>query len=296
MHKPYGGPPGGHQDQQPLMSAAGTAAGFTDTHQAYPGGHFQQYPVPGASTNLPPPPGSIKVTTPTMTIFSFSAACSVMVGAFIGVVYFLTAGFHLIRFVETCYIMLFGGVLAVLETPFFKTFHAINQLKMYIRKYINLITRATGEGATFVFLGCSLLSTSLAKFDSPVWVFLEILLCLWPIMIGLGTIIIGVMKSQKLNNARLKLLAIDNQGLLHSKYTQFARTCPEIGLTKTEFCELVRETASLSFEDTELKLIFNVLVSNPTWRSTAPAQVGNDEAKMPKEDLFSWIQGGWVLL
>ena len=51
--------------------------------------------------------------------------------------------------------------------------------------------------------------------------------------------------------------------------------------------------------DTDLKLIFNALVSNPAWRTNVTnfssyGQQQVEMAKIPKEDLMAWVRGGMV--
>merc|ERR1719343_1939469 len=104
----------------------------------------------------------------------------------------------------------------------------------------------------------------------------------------MAAIVIGIMKSQKLSKARKHI----EQGALEQRYVQWAQTYPgpHGGLTPQEFNNLTMENGFFKWEDADLKLIFNALVSNPAWRINANNQSGvggraMDEPKIPKEDL-----------
>merc|ERR1719401_1616356 len=124
--------------------------------------------------------------------------------------------------------------------------------------------------------------------------FLAVVLCLFPTAVGLIAIVIGIMKSQKLNKARQHLA----MGALEQRYDQWAQTYrgPQGGLTPGEFNSLTMENGGFKWEDADLKLIFNALVSNPAWRINQPTNMTAggrpmDEPKIPKEDLKSWVSG-----
>merc|ERR1712151_684716 len=162
--------------------------------------------------------------------------------------------------------------------------------KMYIGKYVNLLTRVTGKGVTFVFVGSCLFSGMWDNLQGGFMLFLAVVLCLFPTVVGFISIVIGIMKSQKLSKAR-KHVAL---GALEQRYDQWAQTYRGAmgGLTPAEFNGLTMENGGFRWEDADLKLIFNALVSNPAWRiNSSPQQSGAprtvaDEPKIPKEDLM----------
>lgn len=115
--------------------------------------------------------------------------------------------------------------------------------------------------------------------------------------VGTAAIVIGVMKSSKLNKARQQL----QNGVLENRYSFWAqryRNTPQGGLTPSEFNNLTMENGAFKWEDADLKLIFNALVSNPSWRISASNQQGNnqmaamDEPRIPLEDLKRWVYAG----
>lgn len=242
-----------------------------------------------------------------MNLVFFAGACCLIVGSFIG---FLIALFRpqLVDVIEMAYIFMFGASLAVLDTPFFKTIKAIGDFKMYISKYINILTRVTGKGLAFLFLGSDLFCVlwELGSDDSNsssvgIKVF-AVLGCFIPTVVGLAAIVIGSMKSWKLEKARKH---IEMTGTLEQRYDQWAQTYRDAqgGLTPLEFQQLTMDNGGFKWEDADLKLIFNALVSNPAWRHIPASTQGGpggrsleDEPKIPKEDLMSWVHGGMVFL
>mmetsp|Transcript_39384 Transcript_39384/g.89530 ORF Transcript_39384/g.89530 Transcript_39384/m.89530 type:complete len:309 (-) Transcript_39384:173-1099(-) len=290
--------------------------GYSNEYQQQPlvqggyGGYQQQggyppqqggYPQQGAYPQQPNAANSLRSqTTTSMNLVFFAAACCVMVGSFIGGIN-LFFKFELVDFLGCCYLFIFGAILAVLDTPFFKTIKAMGDLKMYIGKYIEFLTRVTFKGVTFMFLGSSFFATMWDNNPGDFFMrFLAVVLGLVPFAVGCVALVIGVMKSQKLEKAR-RHLEMSN---IDQRYDQWAQTYRGQlgGLTPTEFNGLTMENGGFKWEEPDLKLIFQALVKNPSWKINAAAQtnaggrVPSDEPKIPKEDLLEWVKGGLVLL
>jgi len=296
---PYGqqGPQGGYggynneqYPQQPLMQGGG---GYPQQQGGYPQQGYPQQPN-AASNSL-----RQMQTTTSMNLVFFAAACCVMVGSSIGGL-FLFFAFQLVDFLLMSYLFIFGALLAALDTPFFKTIKAMGDLKMYIGKYINLLTRVTGKGVAFMFLGSTLFATMWNNLEGGFMRFLAVVLCLVPFGVGVTAVVIGVMKSQKLSKAR-RHLEMSN---IEQRYDQFAQTYrgPHGGLTPTEFNSLTMDSGGFKWEEPDLNLIFNALVTNPAWRISAAAQSGagqrlpTEDPKIPKDDLLAWVKGGTTWL
>merc|ERR1719414_469712 len=100
------------------------------------------------------------------------------------------------------------------------------------------------------------------------------------------------MKSHKLSKARKHLESAN----IDMRYDGWAKTYrgPHGGLTPAEFNTMTMEYG-LKWEDPDLKLIFNALVSDPAWRINSANNQGS-EPRIPKEDLINWVQGGTVWL
>lgn len=262
----------------------------------------QDFSSQGAYATAPPSTTLKTMQTNTyMNLVFFGAACAIIAGGLISSIFlFWSAQFA--DAVLAMYMLSFGAVLAVLDNPFYKQMKIMVDAKMYIGKYVNILTRMTGKGLCFVFLGCSLFAAMWDNLSSAFLLFLAVILCMFPVFVGMAAIFIGITKSQKLAKARHALAA----GSPEQWYDQMAQTFrgPHGGLTPTEFNELTTRNGGFKWELAELKFIFNALVSNPAWRMNAVTQSqssssrpGNiDETKMPKEDLMAWIKHGWVFV
>lgn len=256
---------------------------------------------PGAQQAQPQKGALGFAMNPDWSQYFFAASCSIMLGSFIGGLC-LFFSFELVDFLETCYLMLFGGVLALMDTPCFKTMKTVKDHREYFSKYIGILTRVTGKGIAFLFLGCSLFSTLWDNLESTFMKFLAFVLCVLPMLVGVAALVIGFIKSQKLNKAR-EALASQISDSIGTLYDQYARTYPGLhgGLTMVEFGDLTDKLAGFKWEDTDLKLIFNALVSNPAWRANATGFGSHggqtiDLARIPREDLLGWVRGGIVWL
>jgi len=294
---PYNNQPGYAQSQnqqQPLMQGGG---GYPQPDNNYP---QQGYPQQGYPQQQPSVSNSLRgnpVTT-SMNLVFFAAACCVMLGSAIGGI-FLFFSFELVDFLEMCYFFMFGATLAVLDTPFLKTIKAMGDLKMYIGKYVNILTRVTGKGVAFIFLGAALFSTMWSNLEGAFLLFLSVVVSLVPFVVGVIAVVIGVMKSQKLGKAR-RHLEMSNVDTQYDRYAQTFRG-PMGGLSPNEFNSLTMENGGFKWEDPDLKLIFNALVSDPAWRINPAAQTNAggrpaEEPKIPKEDFLAWVKGGYVAL
>lgn len=301
-------------DNQPFMQSGGYNNAYGPVPGAAPGGSVPQTGPVGYPSNMPgagayAPGGFLQkpmnVVSDWSVIF-FAASCSIMLGALVSSIA-LFFSFELIDFLEMSYLLIFGGVLALMDTPCFKNMKTVADHRMYFSKYVNLLTRVTGKGLTFLFLGCSLFSGMWENLEGGFLLFLAFILSLTPTLVGIAALVIGFMKSQKLKRAR-DSVALDEMNV-SNLFDQFARTYPEMqyglqgGLTQMEFNELTYAKAGMKWEDADLKLIFNALVSNPAWRmnQAAPGAAGQNPnvvelAKIPKQDFMSWVAGGIVWL
>jgi len=292
-----GGPYGNDPHGGPNYSQGGYGPGPGDWNNSnnYPG-----YNNPGG---LPPaagaPGGNRLSATSDWSVGFFMAGCSIMIGAFIGGIA-LFFSFELVDFLEMAYLFIFGAVLAVLDTPCFKAMKTIKDHREYFSKYIHLLTRVTGKGITYLFLGCSLFSGMWDNLEGYGLLFLAFVLCILPVVVGIAALVVGFMKSQKLNKAR-QFMAQDDANL-NMIYDQYARTFPGAhgGLTMAEFSDLTNKIGGIKWEEADTKLIFNALVSNPAWRPSNVNPTGYtgqpEMAKLPKEDLLEWVKGGMVWL
>jgi len=276
----------------------------TDSNYAAPPTNYQQpYQENGSYVSHSSQGGTLKdmVANGNINDIFFAAACSLIVSAVVTWIIFLFE-FKVIDFIALTYLLFFGCVLAVLDTPVFKAIRGVMEAKMYIGKYIQLLTRVTGKGVVFIFLGSFQFITMWDNLQGGFFEFMAVVLCFFPIIVGGVAIVLGILKSKKLDKARRQLMVVIDQ-----RYDQFARTFPgpNGGLTMNEFNMLTLENGGFRFQSLDLKLIFNALVTNPSWRMQASVTAAaggqgytnpNQEVKIPKQDMLDWCKGGFVCL
>mmetsp|Transcript_54292 Transcript_54292/g.151101 ORF Transcript_54292/g.151101 Transcript_54292/m.151101 type:complete len:315 (-) Transcript_54292:124-1068(-) len=303
----------GHE-QQPMMSGSPYSGGgpggqYPQGQQGYnnypPGNQYgQQQGAYEQNTGFPPRGqggmnmlGNLQTST-YMNLVFFAAACCIMVGAFLGGIALFFNG-SLVDFLNLTYILIFGAIFAVLDTPFFKMFKICQDMKVWIGKYVNILTRVTGKGVCFIFLGCALNSAMFSNLNNGFMDFIAVVLNLFVIIVGIAAVAIGIVKSQKLRRAQRELM----NGVLANRYGEFAVQFPEkdwgaqSGLTPQEFNNLTTENARLTWDETDLQLIFNALVRHPAWRKMPsqneqgrPYDRSPDEArKILQTDLQAWV-------
>lgn len=282
-------------------------AQYTDVPQ-HPGGAYGGYPQDHAPLmgNQAPPGGSVfssaiqEVKAMPNTVnraegFLFAAALSVVAASLIGSSVFLFGGgFQFIRWIETTYITIFGLVLCIVDTPILKSMGFVARVKILLQKYVNLLSRLVGKGLTYIFLGSSLLSTSLAKFDSVLLLILMVLLCLVPIAAGALLIVKGVGTMRKLETFRKFLFQECAQGnqesIMSQKFHQYARN--GTALTAKEFLDWCNLVSSTLIQGEDMFHIYNALVTTPTWQGSV-----DKEPSLSYEDFRDWVVSGkWVIL
>lgn len=312
----YGGYPpqqggyghGGYQQDQygQGYSQPQTNYQIPQTNYQPSGSYPPQAGYPGPSGQGEPGDPSMKgMGKPTTMIgmLFFAAACCVVAAALI-CGFFLLLGGQFPEFLMMSYLLVFGAIMAILDTPFFKQIKALLNLQMYIGKYVNILLRVTGKGLAFVFLSCTLFSGIWNSGDED-HTFMRVLACLLcppPFLAGVFGISVGLVKSKKLKNAQDTLKEMDMAGALEQRLDQWAQTYrgERCAFTPLEYNKLCEDTTGIKWEDGDLKLIFDSLVSNPKWRqSMATTQSSGrqyTDAKIPKEDLLDWVRGGLVFL
>mmetsp|Transcript_23817 Transcript_23817/g.51982 ORF Transcript_23817/g.51982 Transcript_23817/m.51982 type:complete len:314 (-) Transcript_23817:92-1033(-) len=294
----------GQQDTQPY-AGSGT-----------PPSAFQTYPSQGYNVGSGGPPtasqtygGGYGEANATMAAYAgnnhmsdvfFAASCCIITGSLLSAGYLLLE-FNVVDLLQVLYLGGFGFVLAVLDTPWLRTIKAVMDAKTVVGKYMQFVTRVTFRGVTLIFLSSALFMTMWDNLKGGLYNFLAVVLCLFPTLVGFGSVVIGLLKSQKLDKARRQL-----QGDIEGCFNRFAVSSrgPTGGLTMDEFNMMTKNNGSFNFEKLDLKLIFNALISNPSWRgqlaSTNQTQGGyssvDHEFRLSKQDLVEWVNNGMVFL
>lgn len=272
-YEPVGGPPPPGPGGYPPNNYAGTPPGYNP--QTFPNG--QNFP------NAPPMPTAgyarISSTNP-MNLIWFAAACSVMIGALISFFSELFS-FEWVDALEMGYLFIFGFLLAVMDTPLFNQVAIVSELRTAIGKYIAILQRVTGKGAAYIFLGCALWSSMFANVEGGFLLFLAVLIGLFVVIIGAFSLVIAILKSRNLDLVRKELMK-DPQSL-KQVYDMHAKMQPTVGLTQEEFKKMTPFARGVSFEQGDIKLIFNALASNPR----------RDVISL--DDLQQWVNGGCMV-
>jgi hypothetical protein len=218
-----------------------------------------------------------------MNVIWFAAAlCLVGVGI-IGVVATLVS-FQIADCIEMLYLVIFGAVLAVLDTPIFANIKIVPDLKKTISQYVSILTRVTGRGLVFVFLGCTMWAAVTANVEV---LFLEIIaavLTWFTILVGLGSLCIGIMKSWNAEKVRKHFLTAPPQTDIDSMYSAHAKLQPSVGMTKEEFGNMTKAVRGIVLNNADLQHIFHCVCSD------------RRREFLSKHDMQDWVHGGMVFL
>lgn len=197
--------------------------------------------------------------------------------------------FSVIDWMNMIYIGLFGIIMAVVDAPC--RIGSIEHTKQAIRKYVNFLTRFTGKGFIYTFLGSALMSSTLTNIDWSILELVIVILAAFVICVGLGCLAIGLYKTLKLNRAQ-RSLGRDFRNL-NERFVQFAKGNAgggAVGLTHDDFNQLYQQVAHGDmWNEAELKLIFGAISPGPAWSK-------GGSSVLTIEHLRDWVNGGLTLL
>jgi len=218
----------------------------------------------------------------------FLAACCVMLAALIGAVDTLFLSFQWVDAVTFCYMFSFGGLLALLDIPMCTQVKIVQEMQLAMGTYIHILTRTTGKGLFLIFLGCSLWAALLANLKRGPWLFVAAALGLLAVVVGLYSLLLGAVKSSRLEKLRRTLRG---EGVALHAYAKHAKSQPHAGLTYQEFNQLARDEGADASGDLkkdlatgDILLIFNALSSHPRREAIS------------HRDLERWAAGRMVFL
>merc|ERR1719262_816344 len=159
----------------------------------------------------------------------------------------------------------------------------IMEVKMGIRKYIKFLTRLTGRGVFFVFLGTMTFAT---LWENQISYFFAVILGFFVFGIGVFSATFGFVKSRKLEKVRVQVSQNKDTGKLEALYKNFAKTAPQLGLMRNEFNDMSQQLKGITFDPDELYYIFNALSSGPSDR----------EENIDYQALEEWCGSGMTML
>ena len=100
-------------------------------------------------------------------------------------------------FLESVYLCVFGLIMVAFDIPVpIKLFDTI---RATVSKFCAFLTLSVGRGIFFLFLGCM---TTATLWDNQVSYFLAIVLGLFVVIVGIVSIVMGVIVSQKLQKLK----------------------------------------------------------------------------------------------
>lgn len=214
-----------------------------------------------------------------MHMLWFAAACAVMVGGLIGALDLLFTAIAPLDFLDEVYLLFFGAIMFVLDAPL--NFKLIQEVKQHIHKYARFLTRLTGRGTWFIFLGTMTFAT---LWENSISAFLAVVLGFFVFGVGVFSAVFGYVKSRKLERVRVQVFQNKQNGKLKQLYDAFARTAPTIGLTKQEFNDMSSQLKGVSFDQDELAFILSAVSNGPR------------QENISYDDLTDWCGGSMTWL
>lgn len=209
----------------------------------------------------------------------FAASICVILASFFGALDLLLTTFAPLDFLDEVYLLFFGLIMFANDAPL--NFKLILEVKEAIKKYCRFLTRLTGRGLWFLFLGTMTFAT---LWENEISYFLAVVLGFFIFGVGVFSTVWGYLKSRKLERVRYQVFQNKQNGKLKQLYDNFAKTAPQMGMTKQEFNDLAQQLKGVSFDPDELTAIFNALVNGPR-----PENLTHD-------DISDWCSGSMTYL
>lgn len=179
--------------------------------------------------------------------FFVAASCTAAAGI-IGTINRALTPFATFDFVNEVYLLIFGGLMLVIDAP--EVHPRMRDVKLVIYKYLLFMTRFTGRGFWYIFLGVSIFGSLWDENISP---FLGFLLGGYVVILGFASVYYGAEKSFKLERVRKAVMARGG----NSSTNQYETLCPPQGLTAEDFNELANSMAGIRFSEEELQYVLN---------------------------------------
>merc|ERR1711935_1311649 len=150
-------------------------------------------------------------------------------------------------FTTVLFMFFFGFLQVVLDFPIPHPNPTLAAVRVNIYKFLLFLTRFTGRGIWYLFLGTMIFAT---LFDLKISYFFGICLGGYVGILGLVTLVFGIRLSQRLDQVRKALLHDD-------------KPPPHNGYSTEGFRTLAQDVAKVDFTDDELAYIFNSLSFTP---------------------------------
>jgi len=196
----------------------------------------------------------------------FMAACCTLASSIIAIIYMIiTIEWAPCSFTTVVFMFLFGFLQVILDFPIPHPNPTLAWIRVNIYKFFLFLTRFTGRGMWYLFLGTMIFAT---LFDLKISYFFGICLGGYVGILGIVTLFFGIRLSQRLDQVR--------QALLHDD-----KPCPPQGYSMEGFRTLAQQDGQVNFTDDELVYVMNSLSFT----------AANDGVITP-EEYRVWLQPG----
>jgi hypothetical protein len=201
----------------------------------------------------------------------FVAGCCTAGAGIIGVLNLALTTFAPFDLINELYLMLFGVLMLVIDFPV--PHPKVQSTKLTIYKYLLFMTRFTGRGIWYMFLGTMIFAS---LWDLGICPFLGFILGGYVVILGGVSIFYGVQKSIKLEQVRK---AVQQRG------SSTEHLCPPGGLAPGQFNEMANSLKGVKFSEEELGYIVNAL------SFTVKA-----DNLISKDEFIEWTKGRMTVL
>jgi len=147
------------------------------------------------------------------------------------------------KMINQAFLIIFGMFLAVIDMPDGFTIKAVKELKDMIFKHFLFMTRFTGRGIWYLFLGCSIYTSLDTEFFAVGLIFGLYVACL-----GISSIIFGIKKTLALENYRQAI-----------KMREDPDMCPAGGWSKEDFRKNAGAHQGQTWDDEMMGYVLNAL-------------------------------------
>ncbi|KAF4662028.1 hypothetical protein FOL46_005497 [Perkinsus olseni] len=177
---------------------------------------------------------------------------------------------------DDIYLLAFGLIMLVVDAPVKP--RGLLFYQAFVSRYVKFLTRLTGKGFWYVFLG---IHVFIALWTNDAWPFAGLILGPGIFLVGCAGAYIGMAKTRALDAVARKLV-VQSPEQLSLLYKNNALSHMSEGLTQEEFNNIARNNAGIVFAAEELGLIFNAICDGRRF--------------ITLRDLAVWLQGPRTLV
>lgn len=172
----------------------------------------------------------------------FLGACATIAGGVFGVLDLAFLEFAPFDLINEIYLLMFGLMMLIIDFPV--PHPKVYEWKLSVYKYFLFMTRFTGRGVWYLFLGTMIVAS---LWDLSINPFLGFILGGYVVLLGVASIGYGFSKSMRLEKVRSAFLARGNALDL----------CPPQGFTYDTFNDSAQQVSGIRFSPEELHYIFD---------------------------------------